>query len=1761
MSEQEVLGGGTAAGLEKLRARLLDLTNRNRLLNFKHSNASSLRVVDVDLDSVFSRLIGEEEIPFRYVPEPDLSPDSDDGEDATATKPNPADVAEALGWDTSCDLSAPSKRNVNSAALPVLLYVEDLETKTRKIASAAKTAIEESGTNMLYLTFGFLEWYEADDSRQARLAPLLTVPVALNRKTAKGKAFRASIEYSGDDFETNLSLVEKMRRDFAIEIPTVEEEDTPTAYFARFQAILEQKKRWSIRRHLTLSLLSFGKLLMYRDLDIKIWPAIEKHPRVVELFEGRKHDGIVHAEEYPIDAPEIKHEVPMLIVDADSSQHSALIDAMRGQNLVIEGPPGTGKSQTITNLIAAALTAGKTVLFVSEKLAALEVVRRRLDETGLGIFCLELHSHKTRKDALLNDLATRLKAGGSFRDPRDLDQNLSVVEEKKRLLTGYATLINKELQPFNATVFDILWARDVAYQELRFDRSLVEKLLLATVIQFTPTDVAQTEHFLAVHAQHLGGVLRACSSLELHPWAWINATLSFEDQERICDLLEGFVSSVGNAAPVQRALADVGVAVPCTLHGLNMATDLLTMLPDVNEPLPSHVLVPCRDARARAALLDFMEAVENASTTRQALAAATTAGNSTPLLRKDVGEFLAQMVAVLTARGHEGSDSLRLRHDLERGRAAEKLLSKAESCLAALTALLGIQVSFDTQDIRRLLDCLRALESAPFEAFHLRTPNLESDGAGRVIEDAAARTRELEQEHRKLDESFNLSVLADTDAVRLRAHAAAIEGAGIWQRLFGRDYRSGRRAYKALARHAAKASRKSMAQHLRAIADHLQAQTDFDADAGCQQLLGAHFKGSQTRWNEWQVIVAWYQQVFALLPDNDDSSVALRDLLLKTRTERLNAVSAALPGHQSNRATLDDLHSAVLDLPMLARPNGSSPRSLDDLRNALKEANTFLEETIAGLLMADLKADLPISSIGGLLKTAESHRASIARIDAHAHVRNMLGNSYCEIDSDLRPVEAAVRFAERLAKSALPGTATDWLLSDEYEPRLRQLSQWLEQAAQAARDIAECRQDIRSRSSSLDWHADEGDRLEDVSKRAAHALENRDELAQWLHFIRSRADGAGRGLDKLTSLADAGHIEPDHLPTAFKFVFYNTLARYAFADHADLFGFSGTTQDQVREQFAKADKEAIRLYRERAAAIIDRRKIPYGHQSGPVKGWSELALITHEISKQKRHIPIRQLVRRSATALQAMKPCFMMGPLSVAQYLIPERLRFDLVVMDEASQLKPEDAIGSIARGGQLVIVGDPKQLPPTNFFQRVTFDNDDLEDEDERTAIEEGESILDIASTMYQPVRRLRWHYRSRHHSLIAFSNREFYQGDLIIFPSAYHESPSLGVKYHHVPRGVFDERRNMPEAEAVVDAVLDHMHNRPNESLGVVALNYEQRELIEDLLDRRLTTEPFALAYQERMESGSEPLFIKNLENVQGDERDVIFISATYGPDAKGNQYQRFGPINGPNGHRRLNVLFTRSKKRTEVFSSIDPEKIQVHSGSAWGLRAFKQYLTFARTGILEAADDGGRQSSNDFERAVGAVLREKGFEVVPEVGVAGFFIDIGVRHPAKPGAYLLGIECDGASYHSGRSARDRDRLRQEILENQGWKIHRIWSTDWFKSRSTEIKRLLKRIDDLLNSDADYRKELERAQRVDSLRQQLVNLRDTDIKAAFPESGSGDGLLRQVVLDELVRRRPRTRIDWFNMISYELRSQTDAKQVGQYLDKVLNIIANSYE
>jgi hypothetical protein len=447
-------------------------------------------------------------------------------------------------------------------------------------------------------------------------------------------------------------------------------------------------------------------------------------------------------------------------------------------------------------------------------------------------------------------------------------------------------------------------------------------------------------------------------------------------------------------------------------------------------------------------------------------------------------------------------------------------------------------------------------------------------------------------------------------------------------------------------------------------------------------------------------------------------------------------------------------------------------------------------------------------------------------------------------------------------------------------------------------------------------------------------------------------------------------------------------------------------------------------------------------------------------------MPIRKLMTRAGSTIQKIKPIFMMSPISVAQYLPPGSINFDLIVIDEASQVRPEDALGVIARGGQLVVVGDRKQLPPTTFFSRL-LDSDEGEENDEievplsgAAPVTELESILTLAEARGVASRMLRWHYRSRHPSLIEVSNAEFYESNLFLPPSPSTDRSAEGLVLRRVI-GAYDrggKRTNAIEAQAIVDAMARHAAEEPARSLGVVSFSTAQRDLITDLLDERRRRDPALESFLS--EDRVEECFIKNLENVQGDERDVIVISVGYGPRIGGAKLEsmNFGPVSSEGGERRLNVLFTRARVRTEVFVSFNSGDIDLGRARGEGPRVLKRFLTYAESGVLDQPVSTGEDHDSHFEQDVAAIVRGLGYVVDAQVGSAGFKIDLAVRDPNAPGRYLAAIECDGATYHHALWARERDRLRQDVLEKLGWRFHRIWSTDWFYRRKDEIERLSK-------------------------------------------------------------------------------------------------------
>jgi very-short-patch-repair endonuclease len=451
-------------------------------------------------------------------------------------------------------------------------------------------------------------------------------------------------------------------------------------------------------------------------------------------------------------------------------------------------------------------------------------------------------------------------------------------------------------------------------------------------------------------------------------------------------------------------------------------------------------------------------------------------------------------------------------------------------------------------------------------------------------------------------------------------------------------------------------------------------------------------------------------------------------------------------------------------------------------------------------------------------------------------------------------------------------------------------------------------------------------------------------------------------------------------------------------------------------------------------------------------------VIQREAQKKSRHLPIRELLSRTEDLVQELKPCFMMSPLSVSQFL-PGSFSFDVVIFDEASQVLPSDAVNCIYRARQLIVAGDEKQLPPTAFFTQAIDESEDDE------GLDDFESVLKLCKTSFASL-PLTWHYRSQHENLIAYSNYRFYSPDdsalqmgaLQTFPGARFEAPDLGVE-SYVVNGIYrrgSTRDNPIEAEAVVDRVLHHRRHHPNLSIGVVTFSSAQEDTITAAIDRRSVNEPLLRGLLEKHDRLTG-FFVKNLENVQGDERDIIIFSVGYGPDEDGKFTMSFGPLNPKGGWRRLNVAITRARMRVEVVSSFRAG--EMHDTTSEGVRHLRGYLDFAERGLPALAlelEPSGMDVESPFEADVLKVIQGWGYEVVPQVGTAGYRIDLGVRHPDRPGEYVLGVECDGAAYHSAKAARDRDRLRGAVLEGLGWRLHRIWGLSWYRDREGQINRL---------------------------------------------------------------------------------------------------------
>lgn len=680
-------------------------------------------------------------------------------------------------------------------------------------------------------------------------------------------------------------------------------------------------------------------------------------------------------------------------------------------------------------------------------------------------------------------------------------------------------------------------------------------------------------------------------------------------------------------------------------------------------------------------------------------------------------------------------------------------------------------------------------------------------------------------------------------------------------------------------------------------------------------------------------------------------------------------------------------------------------------------------------------------------------------INSETGLAKQLGNRYKGIETDWASIEGDILTVKNFSMAFTPAVSREFLelICDDEELR--------KEARASLDELRTIRDEAGEAYLVFCGYFEESERIEAVHfdsliDRYNQCLDGFGELNKWLDYAEARADCDAKGLASFTAaIAKKNNTVPD-VRDAFARGFYLQWLSEVIDDVPAVQSFRRRVHEQKSERFADLDKKQFQYSRKR---IRERIIKSFPETNGVMRAGSELGVLTHEMGKKRMIMPLRKLFQRIPNLLLQLKPCLMMSPLSVAYFLDADLYKFDMVIFDEASQIFPQDAIGAIFRAKQVIIAGDTKQLPPTNFFAASTNNGSEGYDDDEGYNDEVYDSILE-ETTNVLPNRTLLWHYRSKHEHLIAFSNQEIYRNNLVTFPSSNESEPDTGVEFVYVSDGYYEpspKNYNILEAQRCVQLVKEHIEKHPKRSLGIIAFSEKQQQAIALEIQRFREKNP---EYEEFFsEEKDDEFFVKNLENVQGDERDTIFFSVGYAKTkdqrAKGRPMSmRFGPLGVQGGERRLNVAITRAKINVKLVSSILPSDIDLNKTESEGVRMLRSYIEFAMNGETTLSEAHKVSRPDDFADSIAQFIRNHGFKVRQYVGCSGYKIDIAVQHPSELiEQFVAGIECDGFSYASAKTARDRDRLRSSVLKSMGWNLYRVWSTEWHKNPEIEGQKLI--------------------------------------------------------------------------------------------------------
>ncbi|HBV85321.1 MAG TPA: DNA/RNA helicase [Desulfosporosinus sp.] len=1461
--------------LEAWKNKLLDLSKRNRLLNYRDTKRSSLRIKKPTIFELWKSFVVEE-TPLKF-------PYYD---------------------DEQYQLFENDDNEVFEESVVTNQSIKEQQKTLRSLREKAKTAMEEQGVNILYLSFGFLRWREGSISEQYFLSPIVLVPVTLTLESITSPFVMGLHE---DEITINPTLLYKLSNDFGIELPEFDPDGSLENYLNEIDALVKNNK-WEVTYDIGLSLLSFLKINMYRDLEIN-------KDKIMSNLVVRALTGDVSAIEctyedinnYDHDAKTVPVDL-FQVVDADSSQQDAVMLSKKGVSFVLQGPPGTGKSQTITNIIAECLASSKKVLFVSEKMAALEVVRKRLTAAGLADFCLTLHSYKANKKEILEQLSIVLNLSKHKANLSDeAFQKLDLLQEDKEKLNEYAKQIFEVVEPLGKSIYQVngYLANLESYENIVFD--------ISDVADTTPKKFNRYVNLLTQFAATIG---KMSDDYKASPWNDANIPgVTNELSHDIGAILPKILPKIKRTSDIcDRISSDLALTFPSSYTGIAEICDLLTVA--AKSPKAPMAWVIGDDITPLWSEIDRFNELQRSYQYKQ----------------KELSNIFAELAA------------------------------NDPSILLSAPAQLSSLVQITTQ---------------------------------------------IEKLNNTVSENYCYSV---------------------WQ---GGKYEKAQSVFKETYQHV---------NNILEMRSQLLSKFEREIFSVDSKQMLSRFKTKYTSF--FKIFNSQYKA------DKRTIQGLYKQVVKKVSDEEMVNTLIALRSVEENNLWVTE------NEPIIKKYFGD---------NFAGEKTDF--EALSKLLKAFAYINQSKEKLAQLLELIQTVESSDAEL--REHFDYLYSGVSTDWDSALKSLNWARDFRNLCGKYNISKQFIEYVCTDGVKISI------------CSKCLADLSNSIMDLDIEFTWYLKLFENKEEIKGISMPALYDRVQkglsslslLEEWIDFRNARTNCINEGLGDYIEQIVQLNIKVEYIIPMFKKRFYRLWLDAILPKYPAVLNFRRRVQERTIDEFVYLDKLQFDI----AKARIKKKLIDALPSFDRVtSGVDELNILKRELSKQRRIMPIRKLFRAIPNLLLTLKPCLMMSPLSVSLFLEAESYNFDTIIFDEASQVCTENAIGAISRGKQVIIAGDSKQLPPTNFFNASTsdtdFDNDDSDDEyDDTNAYE---SILDEAGLLTE--RTLLWHYRSRHEHLIAFSNAKIYKNNLITFPANADKLPDNGVEYVHVAEGFYDrggKKGNVIEAKRVAELIIEHFKRFPNRSLGVITFGEVQQQAIDTIL-RQMRKENHRLETFFN-EDNEEAFFVKNLENVQGDERDTIIFSIGYAKDATGKFAMNFGPLSKVGGERRLNVAITRAKHNVKLVGSILPTDIDTERISSEGPKLLRSYIDFAINGpsviLGETTESDIAEHDSPFEAAVYNFLDRKGYNLGTQVGCSGYRIDMAVKHPSKYGRYVIGIECDGAAYHSARTARERDRLRQAVLEDMGWKIYRIWSTDWIKDPITEGQKLIEAVENAISGDVE--------------------------------------------------------------------------------------------